>query len=376
MGKRKGQARPRLDALGYLEPHSAPQLKVALSDEFLRSSGSLARAASQARTDLTFLTTASSRLGQAGLDPRAADRLALLVASAPTIALRHSAGGGREIIHQAVVARDPSSESGECLRIALSVEVQSGLPPTVDLACIDVLPVDPGSDEDRLELLAELESWCQQFPTPENGPTPSPLEPWAVAGNPILCKLTGVPRGWQSVLNAMGKVHGRPPLIVASEPAARQAQLGQRAEGLFVLPDTPWVGPVVEQARHRVSLIVLHPSPYSFDALAGEIRRTLLRWAGSSGRQERQRALTPGEVVYHRKLPGGGNKDRFDEGSHEPCQHGADGFVPWRKADKAAKGMRARYDNFTDSMLRHCGQFPNCGMYAVDAGRLGAIEPP
>ena len=39
--------------------------------------------------------------------------------------------------------------------------------------------------------------------------------------------------------------------------------------------------------------------------------------------------------------------------------------------DKALKGMRRRYTNFTDAMLIHCKRFPNCGMYGVDARRGG-----
>ncbi|WGU90248.1 hypothetical protein FAM23877_11445 [Propionibacterium freudenreichii] len=365
MGK-KGRARLRLDAVNYLQPVTLAPL-----DEELAACLVAAKSSSpicsevQARSDLSFTDTILSTLTRVELGLPTAQQGAYQLLANPSTALRKARKGGVVTIRQALLVQHPTEEL--CVRISISVEVEPGLPPSITLTSCDARLVDMASADDKAALVAELEEWAQEFTEPQVGPAPPQLSRWAILGDPTQAGFNDLPEDWKARLIKLGTVYGRDPILASSLSAAKQAHVEQQSKLGFILPKVQWI----KDLGGDVSSFLRVPNGnHSFEQLLNEIRADILRQAGEQTAPLRQRALVTGEVVYHRKVgDSGGGKDTFDEGSPTPCSHGASSFESWTKADKAAKGMRARYSNFEDSMLLHCSKYPNCGMYAVDASR-------
>lgn len=365
MGK-KGRARLRLDAVSYLEPVALAPLDGELSACLMAAKSSSPICCEvQARSDLSFTEEIVSTLTEVDLDSLTAQQGAFQLLANPSTALRKARKGGVATMRQALLVEHPTEEL--CVRLSISVEVEPGLPPKITTTSCDARLVAMSSEDEQAELVAELEEWSQEFTKPQVGPAPPQLSRWAILGDPTQAGFTDLPDNWNTRLTKLGAVYGQDPILARSLSAFKQAHVEQLAKFGFILPKVPWtkdLGGVVDDFLRVPS------SDHSFEQLLIEMRTHILQQAGEQAASSRQRALAPGEVVYHRKVgDSGGGKDTFDEGSPTPCSHGASSFESWTKADKAAKGMRARYSNFEDSMLLHCSKYPNCGMYAVDASR-------
>ena len=365
--------RARLDcrALPYLQPAAVPAAPADMASAFLTGGAqSPARIAVEARSDLSFVIETVVRLRDAGA--RHPEGAALAVLTHPTVAARRNLPDGGSLIVQSVVfEREPDDFD---LQVTAWLRAKPGKPGSVAIENLQCQPVDLDDHSDRCLLVASVEGWSAEFPLPATFkfPEPLPLRPWAWLGDPSHVGLRDTPAHWRDLVKRTGAVHGVSPLVADTAQRARSWKLEDRIEHAILVRGTKWAAdfPPATASKdievHQIGVLA-----GTFQQTLEELRALLLDEAlAANAPASSSRDLEPGEIVYHRKVGASSKFDTFDAGSTEPCAHGADAFVGWT-GDKAVKGMNRRYDNFTAEMLIHCGKFPNCGMYGVDAARGG-----
>jgi hypothetical protein len=359
---------------GFLEELSGDPQELVMGDKHMDS---LLRQYLERRSDAGFLNSLHGDFRDAGLSSGEALACLRKVVNAPGAALmRKRSGGGREHL-QAVLMKD--GEDGEAYLVTVRVTMDSGKPPQVVEATADLLPVSIADLEDQAGLTEFLEDRWREYGVREIT-LPELTQPKVLAwlGDPRSSGYHDVPADWAARLRAVASVLGMRTQIVAdaNQLHAQREQLLATADVIALLHGWP-PGRRDDSVRERNPL-VLGSSGSSFSDLLMAIRQGLLPIAlGTERNPFEVRELLPGEIVYHRKVEKRGKKrntskgpdyDHFDAGSSTPCSHGAEGFTPFKHADKAAKGMARRYSNFYngDVQLKHCGKYPNCGMYAVE----------
>ncbi|MFC5827977.1 hypothetical protein [Nonomuraea insulae] len=323
----------------------------------------------ESRSDRSFLCPMHATLCGAGLSAGIAAGCLAMVVNAPTLALtRALLQGNTEILH-GVIVREAGSRDGNGLLVEMRTTVGSVKPPGVVAASIDVTPVDVDALEDQCFLVEHLEGLWREFRVREVTLPPAHTPRKLVwLGDPTACGYREVPADWEARVRVVGSVLGMRVLIAKTPQEASSQTLHERADVTVRLRGgRPWEG--VEQRIEELGQDVLPVGVVgsSFPELLRSARELLLPCVLEVEGSSAARPLVPGEIVYHRKIHGGGRFDRFDNGSSKPCPHGENSFITWNAADKAAKGMARRYTNFYDRdvQLLHCEKYPNCGVYAV-----------
>ncbi len=364
--------RPKLssDALDFVVAEDCPQVvddPCRLLVDGVKSRAPIVLALER-KSDYSFFDSLAAKLVDEGVDEKFAPTYAFLVLTEPSLALSTQDGPTRRIVQGLTVSRTASDEND--IRLLAEAQITNSKPPEVSNCSITVFAIDSSEDDDCLELVKEVEELLRAFPSP-NTPqqTLNVGVAWAWFGNPHHLGYLNVPQDWQSRVASMARALGAKIYIASSEVEFNAQNLGHRAAHA-VSP----MGAGIDQVLQRVDGQVVDTFEVgtpgtSFEALLDSARRQiyLLATAEEVARSV-DRDLKVDEIVYHRKISNGRKFDYFDEGSQEPCKHGSEGFVPWN-GDKARKGMRRRYTNFSDKMLMHCGRFPDCGMYAVSQTR-------
>jgi hypothetical protein len=320
------------------------------------------------RSDRSFVHELHTSLRDMGISAETSTGYIVAVINTPTVFI--TSPGGDEVL-QAILVQESSQDDSEILLITLRATVDRSKPPRVTSCRIEAAPVDASKIEEQADLAEGLEEWWREFQVREITLPPSGAPGVMVwFGDPHRCGYHDVPADWEARVRTLGSVCGMRVLIAKSPDEASAQSLYERAE-VMIRPSggRPW--PDLTQHAHEPGKVLIEAGTAgsSFQQLLRSTRigllPNILEPAGTGA--SRPRELTPGEVVYHRKIREGRNFDLFDAGSHEPCIHGRNSFQPWNGAAKAAKGMARRYTNFSDRdvQLMHCRRYPKCGMYAV-----------
>lgn len=376
MSSIRGQAACSLNLLirraGLLEELSGDPLELILGE---KHANSLLRQGLERRSDAGFLDRLHGDLRDAGISSGEALACLRRVVNAPGTALMRRRSNGKEY-RQAVLMKDSDTDDGYLVTIRVATD--AGKPPQVVEATTDLLPVSIADPIDHAELAEYLEDWWREYGVREIT-LPELAQPKVLVwlGDPRTSGYLDVPADWEARLRVAASVLGLRTHIISNpnQLHARRAQLFSEADVVTLLHG--W--PPGRRAKESIpeDPLVVGSAGSSFHELLMATRQGLLAATlGTERNPFEARELLSGEVVYHRKVEKRGkNKkgkapdyDHFDAGSSEPCIHGAEGFKPFKHADKAAKGMARRYINFYDGdvQLKHCGKYPNCGVYSVE----------
>lgn len=363
---KKPSARLSCRAVPFLEPgqlHAPNDLE---SDVLNSKSTSPVRAAIERGSDLTFISTLTGELTQQGVDAPHAQSIAYALLCEPSVKVQRAAGSGREVL-QAIVLPDPNS-SDDHLAVAVEFHVAPGKAGLLKTTAVTIDPVSLEDPRDRLVLIEQVEHWVDEYPLPSK-PTPqADLPPWAFLGD-IGHYMHDAPPGWADQIRRLGGAHGSTPAVITSFDQFESRSISTSSRLLVGLGHAAWVAKVAEGRGER-DLRTVGTRGDSYEQVVADLRESLLEVATANPEMERApRDLLEGEIVFHRKVGESKKYDKFDDGSPDPCMHGAEKFHRLHAADKAVKGMALRYKNFTPSMLIHCPKYPGCGMYAVDQNR-------
>jgi hypothetical protein len=320
------------------------------------------------RSSSEFLAPLLAKLQADGLPEQTAAGCLHTVITRPTVAVNRSAPGGTELL-QAVIVDGPGAVGSDLL-VVFRASVERSKPPHVTKATVDLTPLDVDVDADLCHLAEYLESWWREYKVREvsAGRRAGMPRSWAWLGNPLSCGYSEVPADWEAQIRAVGSVLGMQTFIAKSPVEARAETLDQRSDlvvrlcGGYNRDDAEQV---TDQARGV--LTVGRPGSTFADLLRATRAALIPLVVAPPENPAAPRELMAGETVYHRKIGDNKRYDVFDQGSREPCIHGANSYTPWSSAAKATKGMERRYTNFREDGLQllHCRHYPNCGMYAV-----------
>lgn len=322
------------------------------------------------QSDLGFIDDLTSQAISAGLERALAESLVASVLASPSLALRRSRNGNGEFLQAKIFQRDDSrgdalSQSDIAVAVFATIapraEARGGprTPPAVTFSQVDVAMVDASSTADLGEIGHQAMGWFRDYPAPP-APRRSRHPEFAVIGDPGVRGSVDVPDAWRDDVRALARVYGLD-LKLELRSGRERLELSDNTVHAFVL-DAAFAGRVPE----GITSTALDSRQMSWRKMLSEMAGKLALATEEEELPVTSRELASGERVFHRKIGNSRHFDRFDSGSPDPCKHQVGSFVPWG-GPKATKGMARRYSNFHPSMLRHCGKYPNCNVYAVFA---------
>lgn len=291
------------------------------------------------------------------------------VLNGPTVSMRSQRNGELHVLQAVIVKPDASAEVplDLCILLRATVSPQTFLagarvPASVIGANVTVTLCDLEDSQECLGLVRTLTQWSAEHPLP-NESSRRGIETVAFLGDPSRLCVGDVPLDWRARLEDITKAFDRSTAIVG-DGARFSGDLPANTTTAIVFD--PYSG---HAPRSPDGLILTEIDSRSLTyveleaAVVGLIAEAVDNDIEPAPTQV---ALTAGQRIYHRKVGNSRHYDKFDAGSDKPCLHGERAFVAW-SGDKCIKGFRRRYSNFEPSMIRHCGKYPGCNVYAVFA---------
>lgn len=332
----------------------------------------LLRGSLEVKSDFGFIDMMAAEmqecLAREGLDPGLALAALAEVLSAPGLALSSDTKTASDIAHAVMIRRDDDGGFPYDVLVSLRATVtkryqpagQKSVPPAVDGFTIECALYDFDDDSQLGELMNHYVSLVRQM-----GPKRSQrtfAHTVLVLGDLLALGTAGTPPHWREDLAALAEAYDarvvfeQGPNLPAGAPRdlIRLFRFDPYAGELPKGTDDKEIAHVPVEARFASYADVFHAMTASLNSFVPAAVFNPLA----------PRKLAPGEEVYHRKVgDSGGGHDNFDEGSSTPCSHGK-GWKRYHHSDKAVKGFKRRYTNFTSDWIYHC-KHGSCGVYAV-----------
>jgi hypothetical protein len=346
-------------AADYIETESRVPLRFALERRSdIAFIDELERSASE---QLNGLADGSAALGSA---------VAAAVLSVPSIRMLSRRSDGTAHVLQAVLVQPPASSGvSMALRVVLRAEVDPAgrgggarVPPAVIRSSIEVELLELDNEHDLAMLVDVLLGWGEEHPVPAD-PRAHARDTVVFLGNPQALCSDPVPADWRQRLTRTAEAFGMNASIVGD---GSKFSGDVPASTVQVVSFDPYGGHA-PRVPGDVTTISVPARDRAWRDLEAAVCGVLSRIEPAEEETAPPKVeLAPGQKVYHRKVGASRKFDKFDAGSAEPCRHGEGAYIPWH-GDKCIKGFQRRYVDFTPSMLRHCGRYPNCNVYAVFA---------